>query len=79
MMTELKRSESEDIGISMADATALKATLLHCIREGQFDRSGTAEEMAEDAIAALKRIDNEFFIRDELEAAYRKSLTAEQK
>jgi len=78
-MSELKRIETEDIGISMADATALKAALLHCVREGQFDASSTADDLATDVISAFKRIDNEFFIRDELEAEYRKSLTTEQK
>ena len=51
-------------GISVADAQAIKATVLKCVQDGAVE---SAFETAGDLIAAFQLIDSEVFTRSETE------------
>jgi hypothetical protein len=55
-----------DIGLAAGDAAQIKQTLLHAVREYQVDPSDVYE-LAEHLIASFKSLDNEVFVRTEME------------
>ena len=67
-----------DIGISTPDAQSIKATLLAAVREGHIG-AGDTHTLAGELIQSFKDIDNEVFMRDDMEAALRKRLTPDEK
>ena len=59
---------SSDVGVSTADAQAMKQCILKSVQEG-FVEAGDVATLANDLIDAFKEIDEQVFIRSELEKA----------
>ena len=71
-------TELTDIGISVADAQAIKQAILHTVKEGSVV-PGEVTSLVDDMIIAFKSIDNEVFARDAMEKEFTAGLTRDKK